>query len=66
MTEVLLNPQRLVVGFCRLKPVAHRKEHTVRVRGMETGISETSKRVSIFPFATQGGKQESFYFRQGN
>ena len=48
MTEVLLNPQRLVVGFCRLKPVAQRKEHTVRVRGMETGISETSKRVSIF------------------
>ena len=66
MTEVLLNPPRLVVGFCRLKPVAQRKEHTVRVRGMETGISETSKRVFIFPCATQGGKQESFYFRQGN
>ena len=39
---------------------------TVRHRGMETGISEASKRVSIFSFATQGGKQVSFYFRQGN
>ena len=39
---------------------------TVRLRGMETGISEASKRVSIFSFATQGGKQVSFYFRQGN
>ena len=39
---------------------------TVRLCGMETGISKTSKRVSIFPFATQGGKKESFYFRQGN
>jgi len=36
--------------------------HTVRHRGMETGISEASKRVSIFSFATQGGKQVSFYF----
>ena len=33
---------------------------------METGISEASKRVSIFSFATQGGKQVSFYFRQRN
>ena len=40
MTEVLLNPQRLVVGFCRLKPVAQRKEHTVRVRGIETELIE--------------------------
>ena len=39
---------------------------TVRLRGMETGISEASKRVSIFSFATQGGKQVSFYFRQRN
>jgi len=39
---------------------------TVRLRGMETGISEASKRVSIFSFATQGGKQVSLYFRQGN
>ena len=39
---------------------------TVRHRGMETRISEASKRVSIFSFATQGGKQVSFYFRQGN
>ena len=35
---------------------------------MKTGISEASKRdqVSIFSFATQGGKQVGFYFRQGN
>ena len=39
---------------------------TVRRRRIETGISEASKRVSIFSFATQGGKQVSFYFRQGN
>ena len=38
---------------------------TLRHRGMETGISETSKRVPNFSFATQRGKQESFYFRQG-
>jgi hypothetical protein len=29
---------------------------TVRLREMKTGISEASKRVSIFSFATQGGK----------
>ena len=48
--------------------------NTVRLRGMELefeiGISEASlsKRVSIFSFATQGGKQMSFYhdFRQRN
>jgi hypothetical protein len=39
---------------------------TVRLGGMGTGISESSKRVSIFSFATQGGKQVSFYIRQGN
>jgi hypothetical protein len=40
---------------------------TVRLRGMGTGISEASKRVPIFSFATQpGGKQVSSYFRQGN
>ena len=39
---------------------------TVRHRGMGTGISEASKRVPIFSFATQGGKQVSFYFRQRN
>ena len=33
---------------------------TVRNRRIETGISEASKRVSIFSFATQGGKQVSF------
>ena len=41
-------------------------EATVLYRGMKTGISEASKRVSIFSFATQGGKQVSFYFRQRN
>ena len=35
-------------------------------RGIGTGISEASKRVPIFPFATQGGKQASSYFRQRN
>ena len=39
---------------------------TVRHRGVDTGISEASMRVSIFSFATQGGKQVSSYFRQGN
>ena len=39
---------------------------TVRRREMKTGISEASEKVSIFSFATQGGKQVSFYFRQGN
>ena len=42
---------------------------TVRHRGMGTGISEASKRVPIFSFelfATQGGKQVSFHFRQRN
>ena len=39
---------------------------TVLHRGMETGISEASKRVSILSFATQGGKQVSFHFRQRN
>jgi hypothetical protein len=31
-----------------------------------TSISEASKRVPIFSFATHGGKQVSSYFRQGN
>ena len=31
------------------------KMNTVRLREMKTGISEASKRVSIFSFATQGG-----------
>ena len=39
---------------------------TVRFRGMGTGISEPSKRVPILSFATQGGKQVSSHFRQGN
>ena len=30
---------------------------TVRLREIGTGISEASKRVPFFPFATQGGKQ---------
>ena len=39
---------------------------TVRHRGMGTGISEASMRVPIFSFDTQGGKQVSSHFRQGN
>ena len=39
---------------------------TVRFRGMGTDISEASKRVPISSFATQGGKQVSSHFRQGN
>ena len=39
---------------------------TVRLGGMETGNSEASKRVSIFSFATLGGKQVSFHFRKWN
>ena len=39
---------------------------TVRLHEIGTGISEASKRVPIFPFATQGGKQASSYFRQRN
>ena len=41
---------------------------TARHREMKTGISQASKRVSIFSFATEarGGKQVSFYFRQRN
>ena len=31
-----------------------------------TSISEPSKQVPIFLFATQGGEQASSYFRQGN
>ena len=42
------------------------ENNTVRLRGIGTGISEASKRVPILPFATQRGKQESSYFRQGN
>ena len=40
--------------------------HTVRFRGMGTGISEASKRVPIFSFATPGGKQVSSHFSEGN
>jgi len=40
--------------------------YTARLRGIRTGISEASKRVPIFSFATQGGKQPSSYFRQRN
>jgi len=41
--------------------LSRRHTDTVRLREMKTGISEASKRVSIFSFATQGGKQVSFY-----
>ena len=35
--------------------------NTVTHRGIGTSISEASKRVPIFSFATQGGKQASSY-----
>ena len=47
--------------------IRHAHAHvTVCNREIGTGISEASKRVSIFPFDTQGGKQASSYFRQRN
>jgi hypothetical protein len=39
-------------------------QYFIRLRGMGTGVSEASKRVPIFSFATQGGKQVSSYFGQ--
>ena len=67
-TEAGLVPCNLSGGYTayRCCRISASNLNTVRLRGMETGISEASKRVSIFSFATQGGKQESFYFRQGN
>ena len=38
----------------------------VAFREIGTGISEANKRIPIFPFATEGGKQASSYFRQRN
>jgi hypothetical protein len=52
-----------LVASCR---VQLKGASTVRFGGIGTGISEASKRVPIFSFATQGGKQVSSYFRQGN
>ena len=54
---------KLCPNIALINPTQH---HTVRFRGMETGISEASKRVSIFSFATLGGKQASFHFREWN
>ena len=48
------------------KPYLVRHFTTVRDHEIGTGISEASKRVPIFSFATQGGKQASSYFRQMN
>ena len=59
------DPLEMIIFFPHHSPFVG-THYTVRLRGMETGISEASKRVSIFSFATQGGKQVSFYFRQGN
>jgi len=72
MTQTLSRSVLMLCACCfragRLAAVA---EHcpsdtitTVRHRGMGTGISEASKRVPIFSFATQGGKQVSSHFRQ--
>ena len=54
------------VRLCPLLKIARKLFFTVRHRGMGTGISEASKRVPNFSFATQGGKQVSSHFRQGN
>ena len=61
-------PPPTVVGDTAVAPfvTTHPRPSTVRNREMKTGISEASNRVSIFSFATQEGKQVSFYFRQGN
>ena len=54
---------RFVLFSAPVALVAARPLHgTVRLRGMGTCISEASKRVPIFSFATQGGKQVSSYF----
>ena len=53
-----------VATICRILGIP--MPAAVRHGGMGTGISEASKRVPIFSFATQGGKQVSSYFRQGN
>jgi hypothetical protein len=50
---VLVRPDRLPLG----------KGLRVRLRGMGTGISEASKRVPIFSFATQGGKRVPIFDR---
>ena len=60
-----IQAQQARIGSCDQPPEAG-TDDTVRHRGMGTGISEASKRVPIFSFATQGGKQVSSHFRQGN
>ena len=52
------------IASLRLSSFSNGIQYTVRSRGMGTDVSEASKRVPIFSFATQGGKQVSSYFRQ--
>ena len=54
--------QRTLV--CR--PQGGLPEHTLRHCEIETGVSESSRRVSVFLYVCQGVKQASFYSRQGN
>ena len=51
---------------CHLGMNSHVHVRTVHFREIGTGIFEASKRVPIFPFATQGGKEANSYFRQRN
>ena len=66
-THVLLTRQAYFILATQilLLTVRHRgmgERERERESFMGTGISEASKRVPIFSFATQGGKQASSYF----
>ena len=52
--------------FCHAFQNNKNSSSTVGNREIGTSISEASKRVPIFPFDTQGGKQASSYFVQRN
>ena len=63
------NKYQLGRPLSKVKICREKLRITVRNREIGTGgisASEASKRVPIFPFATQGGKQASSYFRQRN
>jgi hypothetical protein len=66
--ELLELSELLCQGHEKLQNVmlSHHMMSTVRLIGVGTGTPESSKRVPIFPFASQGGKQESSFFRQRN
>ena len=59
MKKICIERMRITAGSATflIKVKSHRgKPITVRRGEIETGISEACKRVSIFSFATQGGK----------